>query len=138
MTEAVSGSVGTAPGASAEIAAARSQLARRMLRNPLGLLAMTVLALIVLAAVFAPLLTSASPDTASVLNVLQPPGAGHLLGTDGAGRDVWARLLYGARYTLAGALLATAVAAAIGITAAWWPGTTASGSSRRHPGSPTC
>ena len=87
-----------------------------MLRNPLGLLALTVLALIVLAAVFAPLLTSANPGTASVLNVLQPPGAGHLLGTDGAGRDVWARLLYGARYTLAGALLATAVAAAIGIT----------------------
>ena len=117
MTEAVSGSVGTAPGVSAEIAAARGQLARRMLRNPLGLIAMTVLALIVLAAVFAPLLTSANPGTASVLNVLQPPGAGHLLGTDGAGRDVWARLLYGARYTLAGALLATAVAAAIGITA---------------------
>jgi peptide/nickel transport system ATP-binding protein/peptide/nickel transport system permease protein len=117
MTEAVSGSHRTAPGASAEIAAARGQLARRMLRNPLGLLAMTVLALIVLAAVFAPLLTSANPGTASVLNVLQPPGAGHLLGTDGAGRDVWARLLYGARYTLAGALLATGVAAAIGITA---------------------
>ena len=44
------------------------------------------------------------------------PGAGHLLGTDGAGRDVWARLLYGARYTLAGALLATVVAAVLGIT----------------------
>ena len=88
-----------------------------MLKNPLGLLALTVLALIVLAAIFAPLLTSYNPNTASVLSVLQSPGAGHLLGTDGAGRDVWARLLYGARYTLAGALLATVVAAAIGITA---------------------
>jgi peptide/nickel transport system ATP-binding protein/peptide/nickel transport system permease protein len=117
MTEAVTESLTTGPGVSAEIAAARSHLARRMLRNPLGLISITVLALIVLAAVFAPLLTSYNPSTASVLNVLQSPGAGHLLGTDGAGRDVWARLLYGARYTLAGALLATVVAAAIGITA---------------------
>ena len=102
---------------STEISAAHSHLGRRMLRNPLGLLALAVLAIIVLAAIFAPLLTSYNPNAASVTNVLQPPGAGHLLGTDGAGRDVWARLLYGARYTLAGALLATAVAAVIGITA---------------------
>lgn len=102
---------------SSETSAAHSHLARRMLRNPLGLLALAVLAIIVLAAIFAPLLTSYNPDAASVTNVLQPPGAGHLLGTDGAGRDVWARLLYGARYTLAGALLATVVAAVIGITA---------------------
>jgi len=46
---------------------------------------------------------------------LQGPGSGHLLGTDGAGRDVWSRLLYGGRYTLAGALLATVVAAVLGI-----------------------
>jgi peptide/nickel transport system permease protein len=117
MTEAVSGSLTTAPDVSPDIAAAHSQLARRMLRNPLGMIALTVLALIAAAAVFAPLLTPDNPSTASVLNVLAPPGAGHLLGTDGAGRDVWARLLYGARYTLAGALLATVVAGAIGITA---------------------
>jgi peptide/nickel transport system permease protein len=102
---------------SSEISAAHSHLGRRLLRNPLGVAALAVLAIIVLAAIFAPLLTSYNPNAASVTNVLQSPGAGHLLGTDGAGRDVWARLLYGARYTLAGALLATAVAAAIGITA---------------------
>ena len=56
----------------------------------------SVLVLIVLAAIFAPLLTSYNPNAVSVLNIRQGPGAGHLLGTDGAGRDVWARLLYGA------------------------------------------
>jgi ABC-type dipeptide/oligopeptide/nickel transport system ATPase component/ABC-type dipeptide/oligopeptide/nickel transport system permease subunit len=117
MTEAVSGSISTAPDVSADIAAARGHLARRMLRNPLGLFSLSVLALIVLAAIFAPLITSYDPGTANVISVLQGPGGGHLLGTDGAGRDVLSRLLYGARYTLAGALLATAVAAAIGITA---------------------
>jgi ABC-type dipeptide/oligopeptide/nickel transport system ATPase component/ABC-type dipeptide/oligopeptide/nickel transport system permease subunit len=115
MTEAaVSGVV--APDITSDMRAARSHLARRFLKSPLGVTALSVLVLIVLAAVFAPLLTSYDPNAASVLNVLQGPGAGHLLGTDGAGRDVWARLLYGARYTLAGALLATVVAAILGIT----------------------
>jgi len=115
MSEAVvSGTL--APDVSSDIRAAHSHLARRFLKNPLGIAALSVLTLIVLAAIFAPLLTSYDPNTASVLNVLQGPGAGHLLGTDGAGRDVWARLLYGARFTLAGALLATVVAAVLGIT----------------------
>jgi ABC-type dipeptide/oligopeptide/nickel transport system ATPase component/ABC-type dipeptide/oligopeptide/nickel transport system permease subunit len=105
-----------APDVTSDMRAARRHLARRFLKNPLGVTALSVLVLIVLAAIFAPLLTSYNPNAASVLNVLQGPGAGHLLGTDGAGRDVWARLLYGARYTLAGALLATVVAAVLGIT----------------------
>jgi peptide/nickel transport system permease protein len=114
MSEAVvSGTL--APDVSSDIRAARSHLARRFLKNPLGIAALFVLVLIVLAAVFAPLLTSYNPNGVSVLNILQGPGAGHLLGTDGAGRDVWARLLFGARFTLAGALLATVVAAVLGI-----------------------
>ena len=115
MTEAAVSGV-LAPDVTSEIRAAHSHLARRFLKNPLGVAALSVLVLIVLAAIFAPLLTSYSPNDVSVLNILQGPGAGHLLGTDGAGRDVWARLLYGARYTLAGALLATVVAAILGIT----------------------
>ena len=115
MTEAAVRGV-IAPDVTSDMRAARSHLARRFLKNPLGMAALSVLMLIVLAAIFAPLLTSYDPNAASVLNVLQGPGAGHLLGTDGAGRDVWARLLFGARYTLAGALLATVVAAILGIT----------------------
>ena len=114
MTEAAVTGV-LAPDITSEMRAARSHLARRFLKNPLGVAALSVLVLIVLAAICAPLLTSYDPNTVSVLHILQGPGAGHLLGTDGAGRDVWARLLYGARYTLAGALLATVVAAVIGI-----------------------
>lgn len=114
MTELAATGV-MAPDVTSEMRAARSHLARRFLKNPLGVAALSVLTLIVLAAIFAPLLTSYNPNAVSVLNILQGPGAGHLLGTDGAGRDVWARLLYGARYTLAGALLATVVAAVLGI-----------------------
>jgi peptide/nickel transport system permease protein len=115
MSEAAVSSGALAPDISSDIRAARSHLARRFLKNPVGITALAVLVLIVLAAIFAPLLTSYNPNGVSVLNILQGPGAGHLLGTDGAGRDVWARLLFGARYTLAGALLATVVAAILGI-----------------------
>jgi peptide/nickel transport system permease protein len=115
MTEAAVSTGVLAPDVSSELRAARSHLARRFLKNPLGVAALSVLALIVLAVIFAPLLTSYNPNAVSVLNILQGPGAGHLLGTDGAGRDVWSRLLYGGRYTLAGALLATFVAAVFGI-----------------------
>ncbi len=115
MTEVAATGV-LAPDVTTDERAARSHLARRFLANPLGIAALSVLVLIVLAAICAPLLTSYDPNTVSVLHILQGPGAGHLLGTDGAGRDVWARLLYGARYTLAGALLATVVAAVLGVT----------------------
>jgi ABC-type dipeptide/oligopeptide/nickel transport system ATPase component/ABC-type dipeptide/oligopeptide/nickel transport system permease subunit len=115
MTEVAATAV-LAPDVTSDIRAARSHLARRFLKNPLGVAALSVLVLIVLAAICAPLLTSYNPNGVSVLSILQGPGAGHLLGTDGAGRDVWARLLFGARYTLAGALLATVVAAILGIT----------------------
>jgi ABC-type dipeptide/oligopeptide/nickel transport system ATPase component/ABC-type dipeptide/oligopeptide/nickel transport system permease subunit len=115
MTEAAVSTGVLAPDVSSDMRAARSHLARRFLKNPLGIAALSVLVLIVLAVICAPLLTSYNPNGVSVLSILQGPGAGHLLGTDGAGRDVWARLLYGGRYTLAGALLATVVAAILGI-----------------------
>jgi ABC-type dipeptide/oligopeptide/nickel transport system ATPase component/ABC-type dipeptide/oligopeptide/nickel transport system permease subunit len=114
MTEAAVTGV-LAPDVTSDMRAARSHLARRFLKNPLGMAALSLLVLIVLAAICAPLLTSYNPNAVSVLSILQGPGGGHLLGTDGAGRDVWSRLLYGGRYTLAGALLATVVAAVLGI-----------------------
>jgi peptide/nickel transport system permease protein len=55
---------------------------------------------IVAAAVFAPLLTSYDPTAQDLSHTLAPPGGGHLLGTDNLGRDIWSRLLYGARTDL--------------------------------------
>ncbi|MGO4255901.1 dipeptide/oligopeptide/nickel ABC transporter permease/ATP-binding protein [Marmoricola sp. RAF53] len=94
----------------------RDPLHRRLLRNPLGVAAAAFLLLVVLAAALAPLLAAHDPNQASLSEVLRPPGHGHLLGTDGSGRDVWARLLHGARFSLGGALLATLVGALLGIS----------------------
>ncbi|MCL6635966.1 MAG: ABC transporter permease [Peptococcaceae bacterium] len=58
---------------------------------------LAVLGLLVAAA---PLLTGYDPAEVDLLHVLQPPGPGHLMGTDQLGRDVWARLLYGGRVSM--------------------------------------
>ncbi|MEH1099569.1 dipeptide/oligopeptide/nickel ABC transporter permease/ATP-binding protein [Micromonospora sp. CPCC 205561] len=93
----------------------RSTAARRLLRNPLGVLSTLVLLAVVAAALAAPLLTDQLPATAHLRDAFGPPRAGHPLGFDSAGRDILSRLLYGARNTLGGAALALAVAVVLGI-----------------------
>lgn len=73
--------------------------ARRRRSWPL-ILGGLILGAVVLCAVFAPLLTDYSPVHQNVVQALQGPGSRHLLGTDQLGRDVWSRLLYGARVDL--------------------------------------
>jgi peptide/nickel transport system permease protein len=76
-----------------------------------------VILLIVLVAIFAPLLTSYSPTRGSLTDRLQPIGSpGHLLGTDGQGRDIMTRLFYGARPSLLTGLIPVAFSATIGTT----------------------
>jgi peptide/nickel transport system permease protein len=81
---------------------------------------------VVLAAVLAPLLTSHDPLAQDVFQKLASPSAEHIVGTDEYGRDIWARLLYGARASLVISLVSTAIAmligSAIGILAGWHGG----------------
>jgi peptide/nickel transport system permease protein len=85
-------------------------------------LPIAVLSLFVIAAVFAPVLTSYDPVKNDLLSSLEPPawtsggGGGHLLGTDGFGRDVLTRLLYGARVSFLVVLFSITTAALIGVT----------------------
>jgi len=89
-------------------------LARRLLHDRLGLVVLVTLVVVVLAAVLAPLLASYDPGQGGLLDALAGPGGDHLLGTDGVGRDVLARLLFGSRISLLGAALAVVVAVVIG------------------------
>ncbi len=69
-------------------------------------------------AVGAPLLTGSNPLTGDLEQRLLAPGAvGHLLGTDQLGRDLLARMLYGARISLAVGVVAVAVAGTVGVAA---------------------
>jgi peptide/nickel transport system permease protein len=81
--------------------------------NKTALAGAVMLALIVLAAIGAPLL-AADPIDQDVMQRLKAPSAAHILGTDQFGRDVFARLLYGARVTLAIALCANLGAMVVG------------------------
>jgi peptide/nickel transport system permease protein len=72
------------------------------------------LAVVVLAAVAPGLLAHGSPAGADALSALRGPGAGHLLGTDANGRDVFTRIVFGARQSLLTGLGAVALAVAAG------------------------
>ncbi|WP_371481801.1 ABC transporter permease [Kitasatospora sp. NBC_00315] len=90
---------------------------RRLPRPPGGpvlVLACVVLALIVLAAVAPGLFTGTSPIETDPVHALTPPGAEHWFGTDQLGRDLFSRVLYGARPSLLLGLGATVLAVAGG------------------------
>jgi peptide/nickel transport system permease protein len=79
----------------------QSRLARLWASLPTTLVVGVALTLIwVFLALAAPLLTEYDPIKVDVLNILQPPGEAHWLGSDALGRDIFSRLLYGARADL--------------------------------------
>lgn len=94
----------------------RTHVFVRLLKHPIGLASIVFLTLLVLSAIFAPLLAPADPNQASIQDVLGDPAEGHPLGFDSSGRDVLSRLIFASRFSLAGAVLALVVAVVIGVT----------------------
>ncbi len=112
----------TAQGASVE----RMRVRRRQRNVPL-VAGLTLLLLIVLAAICAPLLTHWDPIQQDLVNARATPGTpGHLLGTDALGRDVLSRLLYGARVDLRVGFLAVIspfiIGTVLGLISGWFGG----------------
>jgi len=95
----------------------RSTVLKRLFKNPLGIVAMAILLVLALMAVFADVLAPFDENFANISKTLASPDSVNILGTDSSGRDVWSRLLYGAQLTLLSALLCAAVAIAIGLPA---------------------
>jgi peptide/nickel transport system permease protein len=88
---------------------------RRFVTHPLGLVGLAVIGLLVVAAAAAPWLTSYDPAAQDMIGRLQPPSLEHWLGTDEFGRDIFSRIVYGARTTLYIILLVTVLVAPIGL-----------------------
>ncbi len=88
---------------------------KRFLRHKLGVISLVFLGVVILLAILAPFLTPYDPAQISG-SFSKPPSAEHWLGTDQIGRDIFTRLLYGTRVSLAVGLITTLVSTAIGVT----------------------
>jgi len=95
------------------------QILRRFIRRPRGrrpvITAASLLAAVVLFFSIAGIITRYDPLEQDIDNRLQPPSSTHIFGTDGFGRDVFSRVVYGGRITLYIALSAVIVACVVGI-----------------------
>jgi peptide/nickel transport system permease protein len=103
------------------------EVSRRLLRDRLTVICLSVLGLMVLAMIFASLLTPYDPLQGSMIRRLKPVGTPeHWLGTDELGRDMFARLLYGARLSwfvgITPVAIAFVVGGGLGITAGYFGG----------------
>ena len=91
-----------------------SVVARRFCRHRLAVVCLAVLLLLILLAVFAPLIAPYGPTKISG-GFSKPPSLEHWLGTDQIGRDMFSRLLYAMRVSLLVGFLATLISTAIGV-----------------------
>jgi peptide/nickel transport system permease protein len=87
---------------------------RRFARSKLAVGALIYVALITLIAIAAPLLSRYDPNGVDLVHRLAPPDAQHHFGTDDLGRDVLARMMFGARVSLTIGFAATAIALIVG------------------------
>ncbi|MCJ9672495.1 ABC transporter permease, partial [Neorhizobium sp. SHOUNA12B] len=83
--------------------------------HPLGVVGLVVILILIFTAAGAPLLTQYDPIAQNMAIRLSPPSWDHILGTDNFGRDVFARIIYGARTTLDIIILVTIIVAPIGL-----------------------
>lgn len=93
----------------------RGSLLSRFLRRPAGSVALAVFFVVVIIAILAPVLAPHDPNFVDLSLVKAPPFPGHPLGGDSQGRDILSRLIWGARPTLLGALIAIVVAVVVGV-----------------------
>jgi peptide/nickel transport system permease protein len=92
-----------------------SSIAFLVRRYPLGAIGAVIMTVFVVAALFAGFITTADPLATDAARSLSPPGPEHWLGADFMGRDMWSRIVYGARISLAVGIGSTALGCAVGI-----------------------
>lgn len=92
-----------------------SRTLKKFLNNRLAVIGLTIFVVIILASVFAPLLTPYDPNKINLRDMLQAPSWEHWFGTDRTGRDLFARVLYGGRISILVGLGSAVLAAIIGV-----------------------
>ena len=93
----------------------RDHVIVKALSNPLALVGFVIILGIAVVAVLAPYIAPYDPNAIDVKAILLEPSALHYMGTDGLGRDVFSRMLHGARISLLVGIVAVGIATAIGV-----------------------
>ena len=89
---------------------------QRFLRDNRARIGIGIVVIMSLAAILAPLVARQNPIAIDLAHLLERPSADHWLGTDIQGRDIWSRLVYGARVSLTVGLISQGIALALGVT----------------------
>src|SRR5438046_4137347 len=113
MTDAALGSIKLT--ASVELEGPASRALRRLFTRTGAVVGLVVIAIFVLLALFAPLISPYEPIATSWSLVRKPPSALHWFGTDELGRDILARVIYGARASLLAGAISVGIALSIGV-----------------------
>ena len=87
---------------------------KQVIRQKTGLLGLVIVSVVLLAAVFAPIISPYDPYAINMAESLSPPSAAHPFGTDVFGRDIMSRLVYGARVSMEVSVLSRLISLVIG------------------------
>jgi peptide/nickel transport system permease protein len=108
--------------ASQEVTSSRQALAQRVywsgidfMSNPLAVIGFAIVLLLVIVAAFAPSIATHDPIAQQLTEALKPPSSAHWFGTDELGRDIFSRVIYGARITLYIVVLVSIIVGPIGL-----------------------
>jgi len=91
-----------------------SESLKRLRRNKLAMVGLTIITILALSAIFAPIIAPYSYDEQNLKDKFLLPSAQHLMGTDNFGRDIFSRILYGARVSLQVGFISVGIGASVG------------------------
>ncbi len=110
------GPVDAQPGDRRRRRGGRASASARLRRDPRAAIGLGVITLLTMGAALAPLIARYDPTFIDLAGQLLPPSGEHWLGTDVQGRDVWARLVFGARVSLTVGLVSQGISLLLGLT----------------------
>jgi len=87
---------------------------KKLLKDPAGLIGFLILCFMIFIAIFAPLIAPYDPTAVNMQERLQPPSGIHWFGTDNVGRDIFSRVIFGARITLTAGIMVVVMALSVG------------------------
>jgi peptide/nickel transport system permease protein len=90
-------------------------LLKRLAKNKAAIIGLSIIFFLLVVAVFAPFIAPFRYDVMDADNILKAPTSNHLFGTDELGRDIFSRVVYGARYSLSMGILSMLMSATVGM-----------------------